>query len=437
MFVFFTRSALYPYDVRADYQYDFAGSQLILTELEIADGVINVPEELATNRTSFLKVSIDSSLWGNFVQPSVDIYTDKDTQTQYFEHGAAGVRYLNVSNLISVGVQRISLSGNNLSIENGPTELVQFENIVTAGKRILVIAPHPDDAEISSFGLYSSHDDVYVVTVTAGDAGGFMYDEIYSAADGVDHYLKKGEVRTWNSLTVPMLGGVTPDRTVNLGFFDATLKSMANDRNLIVKGLYTNTSDINTFRKQNVSKLAEGLNGTNNWQSLVNNLAYLLNEIKPDIIVLPSPKLDQHSDHQYATHATIEAIKMTGKRDGYLFLYTNHFILNELYPYGEMGAVISLPASPVKSNYFAKIYSHSLTPQQQQGKILTLDAMNDLRLGTDYRFYDLAFGQALKLFFLEILGKNESYFRRSVRSNELFFVIETDEVYDAAKASNL
>ena len=76
---------------------------------------------------------------------------------------------------------------------------------------------------------------------------------------------------------------------------------------------------------------------------------------------------------------------------------------------------MALPASPVKSNYFSNIYSHSLTPQQQQGKSLALDAMNDLRLRTDYRFYDLAFGQAW----------------------ELFFVIETEEVYDAAKVPNL
>ena len=437
VFVFFTRSALYPYDVRADYQYDFEGSQSILTHLEIAGDVIKVPEGLETDRTSLVKVSIESSLWGSFAQPSIDITSGTNSETQYFEHGASGIRYLNVSNLISSGAQHLNLIGNNLSVENGPVDLVQFENIVVGGKRILVIAPHPDDAEISSFGLYSSHDDVYVVTITAGDAGGFMYDEIYSEADEVNHYLKKGEVRTWNSLTVPLLGGVTPERTINLGFFDATLKSLANDRNLIASGLYTNTSDISTFRKQNVSELAAGLNGVNNWQSLVNNLAYLLDEIKPDIIILPSPKLDQHSDHQYATHATIEAIKMTGKRDGHLFLYTNHFILNELYPYGEIGAAVSLPASPEKGNYFNRIYSHTLTPQQQQGKILALDAMNDLRLGTDYRFYDLAFMQAWELFFSEIIGKNESYFRRSVRSNELFFVVEIEEVYDVAKAPNL
>ncbi|TDA89239.1 PIG-L family deacetylase, partial [Halomonas marinisediminis] len=93
------------------------------------------------------------------------------------------------------------------------------------GKRILILSPHPDDAEIAAYGLYASYpENTYVVTVTAGDAGEFKYDEIYQ--DSLTHYLQKGKIRTWNSLTVPMLGGVKSENIINLGYFNEALPTM-------------------------------------------------------------------------------------------------------------------------------------------------------------------------------------------------------------------
>ena len=180
-----------------------------------------------------------------------------------------------------------------------------------------------DDAEIAAFGLYSDNKETYIITVTAGDAGDYQYNEIYK--DKVQHYLKKGELRTWNSITVPMLAGIPPEQSINLGFFDGTLERMFSNKSQPVNGLYTNTLDINTYRKMNVSSLSAGLSGESSWNSLVENLTYLLEEIKPDIIVAPYPALDSHPDHKFSSIALFEAIKISNKIDGHLYLYSNHF----------------------------------------------------------------------------------------------------------------
>ncbi|MBT5074745.1 MAG: PIG-L family deacetylase [Kordiimonadaceae bacterium] len=435
-FLYFTRSALYNYDVAADYAYDFSDKQATITVLSIAGGTLSLPKKEDMNRSSFLEISVRSTPQSKILRPSVTISDGTSTEVEFYEHGAAGKRYVNVSKFVEKGATDLRLIGKYLSVDNGSVQLIQFDNIEFEGKRVLVMAGHPDDAEISSFGLYSGHDDVYVVTVTSGDAGPFMYDEIYT--DPVAHYLKKGEVRTWNSLTVPMLGGVHPENILNLGYNDARLKSMEADKSLVASGRYTEISDMNTFRKQNSSSLAVGLVGINNWESLVGNMVYLLNEIKPDIIITPSPKLDMHSDHQYTTHALVEALKQIDRHDGHLLLYTNHqVVFNERYPYGDAGALTSLPPTPRGANHFGRLYSHPMSVEQQNSKILALDAMNDLRLGTDFRYPLRAFKQAFETLWSNLDGSNEQYFRRAIRSNEFFYVVDIEDIYDDEKLGDL
>lgn len=435
-FLFFSRAALYNYDVAADYEYDFSSKQASATELAIESSSVELPEQVSLGKSSFLRVSVNASLFSNFVMPFVEVTDGATTEVEYFEHGAKGARYLNISKFIENGSSKLSFNGSNISVADGKAELIQFDNVSLTNKRVLILAPHPDDAEIAAFGLYSQHDDVYVVTVTSGDAGPFIYDEVYD--EDVAHYLKKGEVRTWNSLTVPMLGGVHPERILNLGYNDARLKRMATNKAQVTAGRYTDISDMTMFRKQNSSSLAAGLTGENNWESLVGNMVYLLNEIKPDIIITPSPKLDMHSDHQYTTHALVEALKIINEHDGHLFLYTNHqVVFNERFPYGEASATISLPPTPRGSNHFDRLYSHPMSIAQQKSKIFALDAMNDLRLGTDFRFPLRAFAQAFETLWYDLSGSNESYFRRAIRSNEFFFVVDIEDIYDAEKLADL
>lgn len=429
---------LYNYNVNADHAYDFTDTEATIIPVEISENSLMLPAYEGVGQSSFLKVDVEASLFSYLIRPSLELSGNNGSEIQYFEHGASGERYVNLSKLIDASDNKIKLEGNFLSISEGKTDLIQFENPTIKDKRVLILAPHPDDAEIAAFGLYSEHADIFIVTVTSGDAGSFMYDEVYSKEEAKSHYLKKGEVRTWNSLAVPMLGGVPPENLINLGYNDARLRGMYRDKDLIVSGVYTGVSDMSTFRKQNTSPLAKGLKGINNWDSLVGNLVYLIGEINPDIIITPSPLLDMHSDHQYTTVAVVEALKKVDKKHGKLLLYTNHQVnFNERFPYGEMGSLISLPPTPKGSNFFRRLYSYPLSKEVQRSKIFALDAMNDLRLGTDYRFVGRAFAQAFDTLWLQVTGKNESYFRRSVRSNEFFFVIEMEDIYDDGKLANL
>ncbi|MBF0467940.1 MAG: PIG-L family deacetylase [Desulfamplus sp.] len=431
-------------------------------------------ETLPSIYSAFLKINVNTTFMGKFFQPEVKLSTNKLFISEYFETGSQGTRYINISSLISpdtggvnateskkpgidieskkydiavsskqngveagskeeTGSQKdgieIVLNGKRISFKDQQIQLILFKNKDIATSKILIIAPHPDDAEIAAFGIYSSNKNSYIVTVTAGDAGTYQYDELYS--NRKNHFLKKGKIRTWNSIAVPLLSGIPPEQVLNLGFFDGTLKTMFKSNPSSVKALYTGITNIDIFREQNISSLVNLLEGGSNWNGLVKNLELLIKKIEPDIIVAPYPALDKHPDHKFSSIALFEAIKKTGTRSGSLYLYTNHFVLNEYYPYGKAGGVISPP--PFFSRdiiYFNSLYSHHLSADRQKDKILSLEAMNDLRPDTTWRFSEDSIKMAVASIRRDIMGQNVSYYRRAVRDNELFFVVDINDIYD-------
>ncbi|MCK4746217.1 MAG: PIG-L family deacetylase, partial [Bacteroidales bacterium] len=388
------RARSYEYDVRQDYYYNLQDTQANISDIKLVDGRLVLPTGKIYNHHSiFLKINLRSKLTGKFFQPRLVLKSEKLSLNQYFEHGASGVRFINISQLLPEA-ENIFLEGKHLKIKDENIQLISFKNDTLKDKRILVISPHPDDAEIAAFGLYSTYNDSYIITLTAGDAGEYLYKELFS--ETVEHYLEKGRIRTWNSLTVPLLGGIKADHILNLGFFDGTLMQMSRDENAIMQGIYTGTTDINTFRKQNISMLSPGLSGVSNWSSLIDNLVYLLEEIDPDIIVTPLPAIDYNNDHKYGTKALIQAIKRTGLQEGNLYFYTNGSDISRFYPLGKTGSIVSLPPNFNREIYFGRIYSHPVSPEMQIRKVLALDAMNDLRPNTEWRFYDVALKRAIR-----------------------------------------
>ena len=148
------------------------------------------------------------------------------------------------------------------------------------------------------------------------------------------------------------------------------------------------------------------------------------------IIVAPYPALDSHSDHKFSSIALFEAIKKSGLINGELYLYTNHYVLNEFYPYGKIGGIVSLPPNFEKAIYFNSIHSHSLSIDDQKNKIFGLEAHNDLRLDTEWLSSKGAIKHAYANIKRDINGKDNSYYKRAVRSNELFFVVKIANIYD-------
>jgi len=434
-YLVYNKSPIYYFDTSAPYQYDFDKTHAIIYDLDIINNRIILPCIDGNDTSTFLKIEVKSNFLGEFFQPSITLISGDIKTVNYFEYGAKHTRYINISSFINSNVSEIKIESNGMSINNQKTELNVFHNITVDKKKILIIAPHPDDAEIAAYGLYAKNKNSYIVTITAGDSGPFNYDEVYK--DTISHYLQKGKLRTWNSLTIPLLGGTPYQNIINLGFFDETLEEMKQKDSLPVKSIFSKTSDINTFRKQNISNLKNGLSGDTSWKSLVNNLNYLLDTIKPELIVCPYPSIDSHLDHKYSTIAIIEALQKSKVTSGYLLLYTNHHPLSESYPYGKSGDPVNLPPNFNNELYFTSIYSNAVSASLQQDKFFALEAMNDLRLDTEWQSIKGSIKIALKNIKRKFLGPQIDYYRRAVRANELFFIIPVSDIYNNEKLKKI
>jgi len=424
------RNAVYHYDVKKDYIYDFNHTHLVKVHYQLHNGKIATRGKAVHQDAVFLKISLKTTLAGHFFDPKIFISAGNNKVVQTIERGGEGARYLNLSGLNLHEGATITVTGRFVHIRDQQITLIYLKHGITINNaRILVISPHPDDAEIAAFGLYSGHD-AYVVTIAAGDAGSNKYDEIF--ANRRQQYLAKARMRVWNSLTVPLLGNVNKGRAVNLGYFDGTLEKMHASVEMPVHSLYTGVSSINFFRGPKKSALLlPHPDDHASWITLVQDLRHIIQVIRPDIIVAPYPRIDRHPDHKMSTVAVIEAIRKLNMQNGYLFLYTNHYPLSDYYPYGNAGEPVTLPPA-FGSVYFDDIYSYELAPEAQKMKLLALEAMNDMRLDTEWRSVNGAARLLYHTLIRKAEGNDYSYFRRAVRANELFFVVDIKNLYKSS-----
>lgn len=418
------------YNKHSDYIYNFENSDAKIIPVTIVKNKLVLPDFNERYHTAFLEVDIRTSLCGKLIEPNVRLNAEGINTCQYFEYGAKGKRYINISRFVKPDETSINLTFNKCHITGKQVKLILFKNPEVENENLVVLAPHPDDAEIAAYGLYSSNKESFIATITVGDAGKKMYDELYP--DDSIHYIKKAEIRLWNSITVPMLAGLNPQNIVNLGYFDASLKQMYTDSTNSVKSRYTDLEDINIYREQNISGFLDSVKGTSTWRSLVNDIKLIVSKKKPTVIVTPYPAIDVHPDHKLTTVALIQALKELNYFNVELWLYTNHFIYDELYPEGKVRSVVSLPPNTMdKTVYFKRICSFPLTDITQSDKILALEAMNPLRPDTEWHTTRGSRKLYWKTFRENIRNTEvDYYYRRAVRDNELFFVVDMKDLLD-------
>jgi hypothetical protein len=422
------RAFSYGYNPKLDYRYGFNPALAEMKELPLKNDHLDLSSIPNGFITAFVEIDIHSTLKGFACEPEIKMISGTDTLFQNFECRARGIRYLNISSLLQKGTKEIQLEFSGCKPGKQSVKLIVYRNPDPTTSKILILAPHPDDAEIAAYGLYASNPrNTFIATITAGDAGSMRYDELYT--DSTTQYIKKGQLRVWNSITVPLLAGIAPENCINLGYFDALLKRMHNDTLALAKSKYLHTTDINLFRSKNCSHLPDSLKAESMWRSLVNDLKFLLLKVRPTVVLSTYPAYDWHLDHKFTTVALIQALSELHYDSCQLWLYTNHLPLNEYYPFGKQGSVIGLPPhfdrEPI---YFDRLCSFPLSETLQADKVLALDAMNDLRPDTQYRNTKASWLQTKKNFRDKLYLKESDYFRRSVRSNELFFVIEGKNV---------
>lgn len=433
--------AWFNYSTKSDYRYDFNHTNALRCPVEIENNnFILLCSYVPKHATAFLEVQLESTELGEYFLPfvtAVDKYHHKTVQT--FENGTVGKRYLNLSSLSLHPYERVQLVGKHISVPDQNATLYLFKPQTLDGKHILIVAPHPDDAEIAAFGLYSTHpENTYIVTVTAGEAGA---DEIYTklVKDKSTAHLLKGKHRIMEGLAVPIFGNVSPEHCVQLGYFDTELEKMYRYMHASIPGRYNRENDTEIFRKYNRSPLAKHLYKGSDWQSLVDNFEYLVKTIQPDIIVTPYPLIDRHPDHQFSTVALIQALRHIHWKKGKFFFYTNHFINSDYYPFGKRGEAMTLPPMFAGKFYFDALFSYPLSSEKQADKLLALDMMSDIRYSaqesvksdvnlkyTEMDITDPCKGNNA------LICRDYSYFRRGIRENELFYVVDVNKIYTSS-----
>jgi LmbE family N-acetylglucosaminyl deacetylase len=354
--------------------------------------------------------------------PWVEFATGNCTVRQYLERDVHGLRWLNLTGLrahLRSG-SVVNVSGHGVSIAAGPAELRLFANHLGQKERVLILAPHPDDAEIAAFGFYADGP-ATIVTVTCGNAGDANYQDHFT--DAAEQYRFKGFLRAVDSVTVPWLGGIPPERCFNLGYFDARLQAMHASPKAVVPELYGPNTDVSVYRKANIGHLLPKGSRANSWAHLVDDLAEVFRKVRPTVIVMPHPFLDSHRDHDFTAVAAVEALDRW-KGMVRLLLYTNHAAENR-YPYGPAGTSAPLPPWSGRELVVEGFYAHPLAPELQRRKLFALDGMHDLRLSpVEQAACVQGNAKPHRDDYPRIPAVD--YFRRAPRPEELFFVFSRE-----------
>jgi LmbE family N-acetylglucosaminyl deacetylase len=421
---------LYWYEVGADQNYRF--SQARTCSVVLTDDGFVWPDSAGTASTALLALDVDATLGGQWFEPVVEILIDGSPRTvQMLERGAHGRRYLNLGQH-SGRVGKVTLRGRYLSWPEQRAELLLFDAPPLHSGPVLVLAPHPDDAEIAAFGLYSSTDP-WVVTVSAGNNVDRRMAHLEAGAAARSGL--KGELRAWDSVAIPRWGGVKEGRAVNLGYFNQSLAGLYQSPREVVADPVLDNPNILRFRDVGGSEMLANRDPESNWQSLVEDLIAVLEFVEPVTIVTPHPALDAAPDHKLTTVALIEALGRVGFSGRTLLLYTNHATGAEYFPFGPADAVISLPPWPGKALHADGVFSMALDDDRRLRKLYALEAQHDLRaaprfVGTSpIRRVAGEVGRALTRIWRDPTD-TYSYMRRGPRPNELFLV-RSEENADA------
>lgn len=406
------------YSPQDDYQYRFPADAVQQT-VSLADGRVQLSAPLAAGETLILELELHSTWLGRWIDPQVLLGDDR----QDFERGVSGKRYLNVSG------QSAALAGGELSIEGrhcrlpATATLQVLNNPDYAGRRIMVLAPHADDAELAAFGLYSRAREVVIVTLTQGEVEAIGYQRFGLSATQAARL--KGRLRTWDSLAVPLWGGVPQSRCVQLGYYCMQLSKMLDKPERSYASSESGETDIRSARRHNPLPLPADADGRPSGKNLITDLVALLEHFRPEVVVTPHPQLDPHVNHSSTTLAVDLAAQLSSWRPEIALLYANHLHDNDRWPMGPAGYGVALP--PALTLLPADgLWSPTLSAEVQLDKAMALAMQHDLQ-------GRLPFKQRLRRRIQQHLtgrswpntGDSE-FFRKAVRRHELFWVRRFD-----------
>lgn len=407
------------YAPQDDYQYRFPET-IEPRDLLIVDGQLKLDHNTESDleqSTLIAKVQINSSWLGRWFDPSVYIGNDQQT----FERAAQGIRYLNLTGQAeALLAEGLSVRGRFCTLAS-TVQLYVFNQPCPVTENIMILAPHADDAELAAFGLYSSADNVSIVTLTQGEIEAEHYQRLGLSAQHAAQL--KGRLRSWDSMAIPLWGGVPQANCVQLGYYCMQLPSMAQQPDVPFASKQSGETDIRRARQHNPLQLPADASGLPTWSNLVADLAACLLHFKPAVVVMPHPEIDPHADHIATTQAFFQALEQSHWRPQRLFLYANHLHDNDRWPMGNANTGVALPPAMVELPA-DEIFSYVLNDAQQMDKAMALLMQHDLQPAPPFK-------KRVRRMIQQVLtgrrwpktGENE-FLRKAVRKHELFWVRE-------------
>jgi LmbE family N-acetylglucosaminyl deacetylase len=388
----------------------------------------DLPADLdLTGRTVFLQVMTRCSLLGRLFDPFVEVHDQRTSFRQYFERGAGGSRYLNLTPLFQSDGEamprRMGMRGRFVRWGRTAT-LIAYDPPCVSGASVLVIAPHPDDAEIAAFGMCLDRRS-WVVTITAGEKStGNLPQHVPMEARAE----WAARLRNIDSLSNPRLGQIAPKWRLNLAYPDGALESMYREP---ARGFALACEDrLSRQQLRSHNELREFRAGDPDctWNGLVDELRLLLKLTQPDIVVCPHPLIDAHSDHIFTTVALERAMRTLERTRPQLLLYAVHHHGAPSYPFGPAESLVSLPPGQHDAWIADSIYSLSLEPRMRLAKYFAVESMHAVRGYDDpERKGTLKFLKSVRrevVAYVAGMGvKPASWLRRGPRPSEIYYVV--------------
>lgn len=415
------------YSPQDDYHYRFP-AETAQQGVSLIDGRVQLSAPLAAGETVILELHLRSTVLGRCLDPHVVLGDDR----QDFERGVSGRRYLNLSG------QAAALARSELSISGGfcrlpaTATLHVFDNPDYAQRRMMLLAPHADDAELAAFGLYSRAAGaiparlgpaVSIVTLTQGEIEAERYRCL--GLDAAAAARLKGRLRSWDSLAVPLWGGVPQSCCLQLGYYCLQLPAMLAEPEKSFASRESGDADLRQARAHNPLRLPADADGLPCGKNLLADLVALLEHFRPQVVVMPHPELDPHADHIAGTQALLQAVAQSRWKPEIGLLYANHLHDNDRWPMGPAGHGVALPPAlaPLPPD---ALWSPCLSDAAQLDKAMALAMHHDLQ-------GPLPFKKRLRRTTQRLLaarqwpasGDNE-FFRKAVRRHELFWVRRFD-----------
>lgn len=329
-------------------------------------------------------LAIDYRAGGRWAMPAVTTWQgERECFIQYLEPDQSGSRLINLTGITRLDDVRLVAQRCQLAQD---ATLLGFTPPALSDGPLLILAPHPDDAELAAYGLYQRHHyNSWIVTLTAGERQKRLDRQYLPGLDDDSRTAsrRKGKIRAWNSATTPLLANVPAERLIMLGYFNDTLHDLLEEPSISVPSYGDSNLRPEEFRTWNLHQLGSDAAPANLGELLLQDLAEILTQVKPTTVIVTHPEIDPHPDHVAAARACAQAMRLSGHQPERVLLYANHLKGIRGFPRGPAHAAAGVWPLNLSDSRLGpwRLYSETLNDETIRQKAVALDSMHDLRAG--------------------------------------------------------